>query len=115
MKIVIIIPAYNEANLINLTLDSLLNQRFSAEKIIVVDDGSTDHTSAVVSKYATLHPTIELIQKDSEATHLPGSKVVQAFNYGLERLTTDYDLLCKFDADLIFPENYLETLMKHFN
>ncbi|MGO4912270.1 glycosyltransferase family 2 protein [Leeuwenhoekiella sp. W20_SRS_FM14] len=114
MKIVIIIPAYNEANLINLTLDSLLNQRFSAEKIIVVDDGSTDHTSAVVSKYAALHPTIELIQKDSEATHLPGSKVVQAFNYGLERLTTHFDLLCKFDADLIFPENYLETLVKHF-
>ena len=41
MKLVIIIPAYNEAALIGKTLDSLLAQRFSAEKIVIVDDGST--------------------------------------------------------------------------
>ena len=114
MKIAIIIPAYNEATLINLTLDSLLDQTFSAEKIVVVDDGSIDETPAVVLKYAAKHPNIHLIQKNSEAAHLPGSKVVQAFNYGLERLDTSYDLLCKFDADLIFPKNYLETLIIHF-
>jgi len=114
MKLVIIIPAYNEAALIGKTLDSLLAQRFSAEKIIVVDDGSTDETPEVVMKYVERNPSIQLIQKSSEAAHLPGSKVVQAFNYGLERLDTDYDILCKFDADLIFPENYLETVVKAF-
>ncbi len=65
-------------------------------------------------KYAEKNPSIQLIQKSSEAAHLPGSKVVQAFNYGLERLDADYDILCKFDADLIFPENYLETVVKSF-
>lgn len=114
MKLVIIIPAYNEAALIGKTLDSLLAQRFSAEKIIVVDDGSTDETPEVVMKYVERNPSIQLIQKSSEAAHLPGSKVVQAFNYGLERLDTDYDILCKFDADLIFPENYLGTVVKAF-
>jgi len=114
MKLVIIIPAYNEATLIGKTLDSLLAQRFSAEKIIIVDDGSTDETPEVVMKYAEKNPSIQLIQKSSEAAHLPGSKVVQAFNYGLERLDVDYDILCKFDADLIFPENYLETVVKAF-
>ena len=114
MKLVIIIPAYNEAALIGKTLDSLLAQSFSAEKIIIVDDGSTDETPNVVLEYAEKNPSIQLIQKSSEAAHLPGSKVVQAFNYGLERLDADYDILCKFDADLIFPENYLETVVKSF-
>ena len=114
MKIVIIIPAYNEASLISLTLDSLLNQSYAAHKIIVVDDGNSDDTAAVVKSYAAIHDTIQLIQKKSEALHLPGSKVVQAFNYGLSHLTTDYDLLCKFDADLIFPDNYLEVLVSNF-
>ena len=114
MRIIIIIPAYNEAALISKTLDSLLAQTFSAEKIIVVDDGSTDETPQVVASYAAKHNSIQLVQKNSEAAHLPGSKVVQAFNYGLKHLDTDYDLLCKFDADLIFPKNYLEIVAEAF-
>ncbi len=114
MKIAIIIPAYNEADLISKTLDSLLAQTYKAETIIVVDDGSTDRTPEVVTSYTEKHPEIQLIQKNSEAAHLPGSKVVQAFNYGLKRLESQYDLLCKFDADLIFPENYLEIVKNAF-
>ena len=114
MKIAIIIPAYNEAALIGQTLDSLLAQSFKAEKIIVVDDGSTDETPTLVNSYATRFETVELVEKNSEAAHLPGSKVVQAFNFGLNQLDSNYDLLCKFDADLIFPENYLETVKNAF-
>ena len=114
MKIAIIIPAYNEAALIGQTLDSLLAQSFKAEKIIVVDDGSTDETPTLVNSYTTRFKTVELVEKNSEAAHLPGSKVVQAFNFGLNQLDSNYDLLCKFDADLIFPENYLETVKNAF-
>jgi len=115
MKIAVIIPAFNEADLISKTLDSLLAQTFKAEKIIVVDDGSKDETPQIIASYAKKHSEIRLVEKNSEATHLPGSKVVQAFNYGLNQLNTDYDLLCKFDADLIFPENYLETVKDAFS
>ncbi len=114
MKIAIIIPAYNEAALISKTLDSLLAQSFKAEKILVVDDGSTDDTPKIIASYAERHPEIQLAEKKSEAIHLPGSKVVQAFNYGLRHLETDYNLLCKFDADLIFPADYLDNLKKAF-
>lgn len=46
--------------------------------------------------------------------HLPGSKIIKAFNKGLEVLDDDYDVLCKFDADLIFPNNYFEVIAGHF-
>ncbi|PHQ29434.1 glycosyltransferase [Leeuwenhoekiella nanhaiensis] len=114
MRMAVIIPAYNEADLIAKTLDSLLAQSYKAENIIVVDDGSTDETPKIIASYSEKHPEIQLVEKKSEAAHLPGSKVVQAFNYGLKHLKTDYDLLCKFDADLIFPDNYLKTVKQAF-
>ncbi|WP_299518337.1 glycosyltransferase family 2 protein, partial [uncultured Flavobacterium sp.] len=46
--------------------------------------------------------------------HLPGSKVIQAFNKGLETVDDNYDFIVKADADLIFPSNYFETIINHF-
>ena len=53
MNIGIIIPAYNEAESIGVTLQSLLNQTYLPYQIIVVDDGSTDTTAEVVNQIAT--------------------------------------------------------------
>ena len=47
----VIIPTFNRAHLIQQTLDSVLNQSFRDFEVIVVDDGSTDHTRDVVSQY----------------------------------------------------------------
>lgn len=114
MKYYIIIPAYNEEKFIGLTLQSLLDQTVLPSKILVVNDGSTDTTAQIVTAFADKNPSIVLINKVSEAIHLPGSKVIQAFNYGLETLDNDYDFIVKADADLIFPENYFETIIQHF-
>ena len=114
MNYQIIIPAYNEEQFIGLTLDSLVNQTILPSKIIVVDDNSTDATSEIVQSYFGKHPYISLVNKKSEAIHLPGSKVIQAFHEGEKYVDTDYDIIVKVDADLIFPANYFETIIKHF-
>jgi hypothetical protein len=54
------------------------------------------------------------VNKTSDAIHLPGSKVIQAFQKGLESVDSNYDFVVKADADLIFPANYFETLIDHF-
>ena len=51
----------------------------------------------------------------SSNEHLPGSKIINAFYKGYETLDDSFDVICKFDADLIFPSNYLEQLSKHYN
>lgn len=114
MKIYIIIPAHNEAQFLGLTLESLVNQSLLPSKIIVVDDNSTDETAAIVQNYAEKHDFISLVTKKSDAIHLPGSKVIQAFQEGLQHVDESYDIIAKFDADLIFPSNYIETIIKHF-
>ena len=55
-----------------------------------------------------------MVNKTSEAIHLPGSKVIQAFQKGFETIDADYDIIVKLDADLILPPNYFETIIQHF-
>jgi glycosyltransferase involved in cell wall biosynthesis len=82
--------------------------------VVVVNDGSTDKTEEIVKSFTSNHSFISLVNKTSEAIHLPGSKVIQAFQKGLEALDDNYDFIVKADADLIFPANYFETISKHF-
>ena len=114
MKYYIVIPSYNEEALIGLTLQSLISQTILPSKIVVLNDNSTDRTAEVVLEFAKNNPYISLVNKSSENIHLPGSKVIQAFEKGFETLDDNYDLIVKIDADLIFPTNYFETIIKHF-
>ncbi|HRE78241.1 MAG TPA: glycosyltransferase family A protein [Flavobacterium sp.] len=114
MNYYIIIPTYNEEKFISLTLQSIVEQTVLPSKIVVVNDGSTDKTKEIIQSFVEKYSFISLINKSSEAIHLPGSKVIQAFNKGLETVDDNYDFIVKADADLIFPSNYFETIINHF-
>lgn len=114
MNYYLIIPTYNEEKFIALTLQSLVEQTVLPSKVVVVNDGSTDKTQEIIQSFVEKHSFISLVNKTSEAIHLPGSKVIQAFNKGLETLDENYDFIVKADADLIFPSTYFETISNHF-
>ena len=114
MNIYIIIPAHNEGNYIGQTLKSLTEQTLLPKKLVVVNDNSSDNTQAIVEGFMKSHQWLSLINNSSTDEHLPGSKIVNAFKKGLEVLDNNYDIICKFDADLIFPNNYLEQIVDHF-
>lgn len=114
MNYYIIIPTYNEEQFISLTLQSLVEQTVLPRKIVVVNDNSIDTTPEIVSEFASKYSFINLVNKTSDAIHLPGSKVIQAFQKGFETLDDNYDFIVKADADLIFPPNYFETIIEHF-
>lgn len=114
MKFLIIIPAHNEENNLPFTLDSLQRQNFKDFKIVVVNDGSTDRTSEVIKKYTENDGRFETINLQKSA-HQPGSKVVAAFKKGLSTQNLDeFDVICKFDSDIILEENYLQTVANAF-
>ncbi|MFC6096889.1 glycosyltransferase [Flavobacterium qiangtangense] len=114
MNYYIVIPAHNEEAFIALTLQSLSEQTLLPSKVVVVDDNSTDKTSEIVNEFSIKFPFISLVKKTSEAIHLPGSKVIQAFHKGFETLDENYDVIVKLDADLILPSNYFETIINTF-
>lgn len=109
----IIIPAHNEGDILVQTLDSLLGQTLPAHSIVVIDDNSTDHTATVLADYCRRFPQVKTLYRSSSVQRLPGAKIVQAFNAGLP-LVGQVDIICKYDADLIFPPNYLETLQTYY-
>jgi glycosyltransferase involved in cell wall biosynthesis len=114
MNYYIVIPAHNEEAFISLTLESLLSQTHLPSKVVVVNDNSTDKTAEIVLAFAKDNPFISLVEKKSSAVHLPGSKVIQAFQKGFETLDDNYDIIVKLDADLILPATYFETIVRHF-
>lgn len=114
MRFLIIIPAHNEENNLSFTLQSLRQQSFKDFKVMIVNDGSTDKTPEVIKEYSAYDPRFQTINLQKSA-HQPGSKVVNAFKKGLETQNLDeFDIICKFDADIILPENYLEQIEKAF-
>ncbi len=114
MKIYIVIPAHNEEAFISKTLESLVSQTLLPKRIVVVNDNSTDTTESIVYKFTEKYSFISLVSANSSEEHMPGSKVINAFYRGNKTLDTDYDIICKFDADLIFPPDYLEKITDHF-
>ena len=99
-RISVIIPAFNRAELLPLTLQSLLEQTLPAYEIIVVDDGSTDHTAEVAANFSS---TIRVIRQQNAGP-------AAARNRGFNESTGD--LIHFFDSDDIALANKHEVQAK---
>ncbi|RJG01899.1 glycosyltransferase family 2 protein [Noviherbaspirillum sedimenti] len=94
----LIIPAYNRADLICETIESALKQTRPFAEIIVVNDGSTDHTLDVLQKYID---RIQIIQT-------PNQGVQAARNEGVAAANSKYITLC--DSDDLLDPRFVEIL-----
>ncbi|PYU24527.1 MAG: glycosyl transferase [Acidobacteria bacterium] len=109
---VIITPARNEAQYIELTIRSVVAQTVRPLKWVIVSDGSTDGTDAIVSRYAAEHPWIELLRMpERRERHFAGK--VHAFNAGLARMAgLSFDLVVNLDGDISFEKDYFSFLQQ---
>ena len=110
----IVIPAHNESKHIETTLKSLTQQTLKPKQIIVVDDNSTDNTFQIAQQFQSEYDYVQVVKNSSSQLHEPGAKVINAFYKGFALVSQNYDVICKFDADLIFPEHYLKELSLMF-
>jgi glycosyltransferase involved in cell wall biosynthesis len=114
LSYVLITPARNEADFIELTLKSVLSQTVRPTKWVIVSDGSTDATDDIVRKYAVDHPWIELVQMpERRERHFAGKAL--AVNVGYKRMAdVEYDVIGNLDADVSFDPDYFAFLMNRF-
>jgi poly-beta-1,6-N-acetyl-D-glucosamine synthase len=107
---VLITPARNEVQFIELTLKSLVAQTAPPLKWVIVSDGSTDGTDEMVLRYTAENPWIELLRMpDRKERHFAGK--VHAFNAGYDRLRTlEFDIVGNLDADVSFGPEHFEFL-----
>lgn len=93
MKTLVIMPTYNEAASIELTLGPLL-ENYPELDVLVVDDGSPDGTGNIVKGLMSRFPQIELIERSGKQGL--GSAYLMGFEYGQEN---GYELIVEMDAD----------------
>lgn len=86
----VLIPAYNAAEFIGPALDSVTGQTRRDIRILVIDDGSTDHTFAIVAARAASDPRIQVLRGSHTC-------LANVLNLGLEHLRTDW--VVRMDAD----------------
>lgn len=111
---VLITPARNEAQFIERTIQSVVGQTVRPLKWVIVSDGSTDETNAIVGKYAAEYGWIELVAlPERSERHFAGK--VRAFNAGYERMSdVQYDVIGNLDGDLAFGAECFEFLLNRF-
>ena len=114
MNYILITPARNEADYIELTLKSVVAQTVKPLRWIIVNDGSTDNTGEIVSRYASLYPWIDLVQMPTRTERHFGGKA-EAVNSGLKRVSElQFQVVGNLDADVSFEPDYFEFLMNRF-
>lgn len=86
----VILPVYNGAEYVGTAIESALTQTYRNLEMIVVDDGSSDQTLAVLKRYAAKDPRIHVLTQEN-------SGVARARNRGLA--IAKGDLIAPLDAD----------------
>ena len=114
MKILIVIPIFNEAKQLDKCLESFVNQTHKPSNLILVNDSSTDNSKIIINKYSKKFSWIYGFDKISNGRAEAGMKIIKAFNFGKSKSIIDYDLIGKFDGDIILPKNYFEEMINHF-
>lgn len=111
---VLITPARNEEKHIETLIESMIHQTLLPEKWVIVNDGSTDATAAIVERYLAEHKWIERVDLPAHRDRSFAGKVY-AFNAGMERVRgLDYEVIGNLDSDVSFDEDYLAFLMSKF-
>lgn len=91
--VAVIIPTYNRAALLKQALESVLRQTRPADDVVVVDDGSSDATAAVVRRF----------QRQVRYVHQANAGKPAALNRGLRTITSDYVWIMD-DDDVALPD-----------
>lgn len=111
----IVLPAHNEEKFIGNALQSIVNQTYLPTELIVVNDNSSDSTAEIIRRFVEEYPFIQTIDSGNPSdAYEPGTKIVNAFYKGFERLNPYWDVIVKLDADVILPPDYFEKIIQTF-
>jgi glycosyltransferase involved in cell wall biosynthesis len=112
-RYLLISPCRDEAQYLRRTLDSVAAQSVRPALWVVVDDGSTDETPAILEDYVTRLPYLRVVRRNDRGRRQVGPGVIEAFYAGLETVCLDdFDYVCKLDMDLDLPVRYFELLIE---
>lgn len=115
-KYIIITPAYNEAQYIGMTIESVIAQTVRPLLWVIVDDGSTDETAEVIKSHAEKHEWIWYVYRRKTPGQTYFGSSVYAILEGYKALDDyTFDYIAILDADISLPEQYYQTIFSRFS
>lgn len=118
MRYAVITPARNEEADLPRLARALTDQRLAPAAWVVVDDGSTDATAAIVERLAAEHawvvPATLGAGDGALASGRRDGRALDAFRAGLAALPEEVDVVIKIDADVDFEADYCQRLLARF-
>lgn len=110
----LITPARNEEAFIEATIRAVAGQTVLPLRWVIVSDGSTDRTDAIVQRYAEQHRWIDYVRiPERQGRDFAGK--VRAFNAGYQRIESlQFDVVGNLDADISFGDDYFSFLLRKF-
>lgn len=110
----LITPVRDEEAYIGDMIASMVAQTVLPSLWVIVDDGSVDKTAQIVSDFADRFTFIKLVKLPPRNQRLAGGEgAVPNALKGID--LSDFDFLARFDADLVFPPDYIESILGEFH
>lgn len=106
VKVSIIIPVYNSEKYLKECIESVINQNYSDMELILVDDGSSDNSYSICSKYKNEYPNISLFHQKNQGVSV-------ARNLGLKYAKGKYIFF--LDSDDLMIDNLLHSINEYLD
>ena len=101
-NITVLLPAYNEGDRIQSTIDALRSSQY-VNRIVVIDDGSKDDTFSIAQKSGAI---VYRLDKNRGKGY--------AIQYGVQKVIVDSDVIVFLDADLADTAREVDKLLLHY-
>jgi glycosyltransferase involved in cell wall biosynthesis len=99
LKVSVVIPVHNGGKYLSQAIESVLAQTFRDFELLIVDDGSTDSSAAIIRSFMDRDPRVRVLTQENRG-------VAAAGNRGLREARTEW--VARLDADDIFLPEKLE-------
>jgi glycosyltransferase involved in cell wall biosynthesis len=117
VKLVVVIPFLNEEEHIATLLDSIAAQQRVPDRLVLVDDGSTDRSPEIAADFAADHSFATLLRRPvraPERDRMIKAGELEAFQAGLAQVGEPWEVAAKLDADLDLPPDFLAEIERRF-
>jgi biofilm PGA synthesis N-glycosyltransferase PgaC len=115
LRYVVVTPAYNEAEYIGRTIDSVVAQTVLPDRWVIVDDGSTDGTAEIIQARAAACDFIRYLRRTRDPAQTYFGSNVLAIREGYQQLgDQSFEFFCVLDADMELCRDYYEQILRRF-
>jgi glycosyltransferase involved in cell wall biosynthesis len=118
MFIAVVVCFLNEERYLGVLLESILAQDRPPDRLVLVDDGSTDASADIASDFAQAHAAARLLRRPPRPLardRMVSAPELSAFLWALDQIDDPYDVVAKMDADLRLTPDVIAEMERRFS